>query len=410
MSHIFISYKKEEQATARLLASRLTEAGYDVWWDASLLGGARFAKEIERVLNSTPVAIILWSRQSAESEWVQAEAEIARKRQTAISVLIDDVSIDQLPMLYRSRHAVDLRGWSGDPQAPGYTQILKSVVDKIGTSAGPVLSDSAAQAKLAVSSEEAAMWADITESKTADAADYQLYLRRFGEAGQFGAIARMRLDRMRRHNRRTTGLWAAGVLTIAIIGVFSLLATGRLPFPGTASSSSAPSSDAAPASAALSETAPPPSSSAEGVPPPASQSSFYMSTLFPPVAPSSSLSFDVSSFLARFGTNSDPLVTPSTLSRLQSSSSDIWAGLDFSYEPLSIPPSSSSSSSFDFIANWSVFFPSEPNPLLASSSSDPFADFNWNMSNPFGDLASSAAATSAEADGGLLDPNWTPSP
>ena len=36
MSDIFISYKREEQATARKLANALESEGWTVWWDPKL--------------------------------------------------------------------------------------------------------------------------------------------------------------------------------------------------------------------------------------------------------------------------------------------------------------------------------------------------------------------------------------
>jgi hypothetical protein len=47
MSDIFISYKREEQATARKLASALENEGWTVWWDPKLRAGENFDDAIE---------------------------------------------------------------------------------------------------------------------------------------------------------------------------------------------------------------------------------------------------------------------------------------------------------------------------------------------------------------------------
>jgi hypothetical protein len=79
--------------------------------------------------------IVLWSKVSVASDWVRAEAEVARVARTAVPVLIDEVSVDDLPMVFRALHTVDLRRWNGDPAAAGFRDIL-SAVAKLGAVAG----------------------------------------------------------------------------------------------------------------------------------------------------------------------------------------------------------------------------------------------------------------------------------
>ena len=55
MSDIFISYKREEQATARKLANALESEGWTVWWDPKLRAGERFNDVIEKALNEVKV-------------------------------------------------------------------------------------------------------------------------------------------------------------------------------------------------------------------------------------------------------------------------------------------------------------------------------------------------------------------
>ncbi|RYE08168.1 MAG: toll/interleukin-1 receptor domain-containing protein [Hyphomicrobiales bacterium] len=131
MTQIFISYSRRDLELARTLAGHLEAQGYDVWWDAEMEGGRRFEDQIHQALHEAPVAIVLWSRHSVASDWVRAEAEIARKRHSTLPVLIDDVAIDALPMLYHSIHMLDLKRWNGDAGAAGFRQLLAAVNDRI---------------------------------------------------------------------------------------------------------------------------------------------------------------------------------------------------------------------------------------------------------------------------------------
>jgi TPR repeat protein len=148
MPDIFISYKKEERDVAALLATRLTEAGYDVWWDDALLAGERFEDEITDVLDQSGLVVVLWSRQSVLSDWVKAEAETARQQKKALPAIIDDLPASKMPLLYRGMHAARLAGWEGEAEHSGWVELLGSIRDRLGRARGPRLSESQAEAKL----------------------------------------------------------------------------------------------------------------------------------------------------------------------------------------------------------------------------------------------------------------------
>ncbi|MGH6728742.1 MAG: toll/interleukin-1 receptor domain-containing protein, partial [Sphingomicrobium sp.] len=50
MASVFLSYVREDVASARALASLLEKAGHSVWWDRHIKGGAQYAQEIEAAL------------------------------------------------------------------------------------------------------------------------------------------------------------------------------------------------------------------------------------------------------------------------------------------------------------------------------------------------------------------------
>ena len=137
MTQVFISYSRTERPAAARLAERLTEAGYSVWWDAELVGGQRFEEEIQSALRAARAVLVLWSKSSLASDWVRAEAEVARVARTAVPVLIDAVAVDDLPLVFRALHAIDLSGWNGDPAAPAFREILGAVEKLVGAPPSP---------------------------------------------------------------------------------------------------------------------------------------------------------------------------------------------------------------------------------------------------------------------------------
>lgn len=74
MSEIFLSYKREDQATARKLANALESQGWSVWWDPKLRAGECFNDVIEKALKESKAVVVMWSKRSVESVYVRDEA------------------------------------------------------------------------------------------------------------------------------------------------------------------------------------------------------------------------------------------------------------------------------------------------------------------------------------------------
>jgi hypothetical protein len=107
MSHIFISYAREDAGIAKGLADLLDSEGLDVWWDPELRVGQRFPDEIEKAIWDSQHVIVLWSKHSVESDWVQREAQQGLKQKKLLPVIMDD---SQIPRGFRSLHTVRFAG------------------------------------------------------------------------------------------------------------------------------------------------------------------------------------------------------------------------------------------------------------------------------------------------------------
>jgi hypothetical protein len=105
LSDIFISYAREDRAVAETLAGELAGAGWSVWWDGEILGGARWDEVINAELQSARCVVVLWSGKSVGKEWVRNEARVGLKRGVLLPVLVDGAAI---PVEFASRHAVTL--------------------------------------------------------------------------------------------------------------------------------------------------------------------------------------------------------------------------------------------------------------------------------------------------------------
>jgi TolB-like protein len=108
---IFLSYAREDQATARRFAQGLEREGFSVWWDQSLAAGEAFDEVTERALVGARAVVVLWSPHSVHSRWVRAEAAEADENGTLVPVLIKPCAI---PVKFKLTQTADLSHWQGD--------------------------------------------------------------------------------------------------------------------------------------------------------------------------------------------------------------------------------------------------------------------------------------------------------
>ena len=105
MADIFISYSRKDYDIARGLADFLIRSGYEVWWDPELVGGDRFRSRIKEELTRAKAAIVIWTPNSVESDFVIEEAEEAKQSRKLVATRVDAVAIPDLPYGFRNVHA-----------------------------------------------------------------------------------------------------------------------------------------------------------------------------------------------------------------------------------------------------------------------------------------------------------------
>src|SRR5262245_35741017 len=111
MPDLFLSYSREDQATARHFATRLEQAGFTVWWDQALNPGDAFEQVTEQALEQAKAVVVLWSKTSVQSRWVRAEATQANADGRLVPVMIESC---KRPIMFELVHTADLTDWQGD--------------------------------------------------------------------------------------------------------------------------------------------------------------------------------------------------------------------------------------------------------------------------------------------------------
>jgi len=132
LSDIFLSYKREDQSAARLLADALERQGWSVWWDPQLRAGERFDDVIEQALQDARCVIVLWSKRSVESKYVRDEAAYALKKDKLVPVAIDDAV---LPFRFQSIQTPRLDDWTKPAGSQEFQNLVSDLTARLEPSA-----------------------------------------------------------------------------------------------------------------------------------------------------------------------------------------------------------------------------------------------------------------------------------
>jgi eukaryotic-like serine/threonine-protein kinase len=121
---IFLSYSRDDQATARLFAEGFEREGFSVWWDATLNPGEAFDQVTEKALREAKAVVVLWSKKSVDSRWVRAEAMQANDNKTLVPVMIEPC---KRPIMFELTHTADLSQWTGDRKVNAWQSFVAGV-------------------------------------------------------------------------------------------------------------------------------------------------------------------------------------------------------------------------------------------------------------------------------------------
>ena len=114
---VFLSYSREDQATARRFADALRQEGFNVWWDQTLSTGEAYDAVTEQALDSARSVVVLWSPISVTSRWVRAEATTADRNGVLMPVMIGAC---RRPVMFELMQTAELGHWQGDANDPAW--------------------------------------------------------------------------------------------------------------------------------------------------------------------------------------------------------------------------------------------------------------------------------------------------
>jgi TolB-like protein len=129
MAKLFVSYARDDEAAATKLVEALKRAGHEVWWDALVEGGIRYANSIGAALEAADVVVVLWSHRSVESDWVRDEAAQGRDRHRLVPLSLDGAAP---PLGFRQIQTIEIGGWRGRVDAPQFRAVERAISIALG--------------------------------------------------------------------------------------------------------------------------------------------------------------------------------------------------------------------------------------------------------------------------------------
>jgi hypothetical protein len=124
LAHVFISYERSTEATARDVIQLLKRSGHETWSHALIPPHRDYADVIQEHLETADVVLVLWSAAAAISQWVRAEADHAREHGKLVQVVLDSTIP---PMPFNRIQCARLSTWNGDPNDAEWRKVLSSL-------------------------------------------------------------------------------------------------------------------------------------------------------------------------------------------------------------------------------------------------------------------------------------------
>lgn len=129
MADIFISYAKATKEAVSVLAKALEAEGYDIWWDSELPPHKSYSDVIAEEIGKAKAVVVAWSEAAAGSQWVRAEADMARNSRKLVQTTIEAGFIPPIP--FNQIQVADLSTWRGDGGNAEWAKVRAAVSELV---------------------------------------------------------------------------------------------------------------------------------------------------------------------------------------------------------------------------------------------------------------------------------------
>lgn len=107
---VFVSYARENEATAGDVVRDLRGRGFRVGWDRDLAAGMPYREQITRAIAKAGATVVIWCQAAGKSAHVTGEAKLAQKRRRLICTIAEGSTASKcIPLDFEALHTIDVR-------------------------------------------------------------------------------------------------------------------------------------------------------------------------------------------------------------------------------------------------------------------------------------------------------------
>ncbi|MGO9546546.1 MAG: toll/interleukin-1 receptor domain-containing protein [Rhodomicrobium sp.] len=128
MTDIFFSYSSKDRDRVAVAHAALTERGFDVLWDLQVPAAVDWEQWIAAPLRRARCVVVFWTGNSAASDKVRHEADIAREQGKLLQVLLEPMG--EPPLGGPAEQAVNLIDWQGNTADLEWIRLIAAVEEK----------------------------------------------------------------------------------------------------------------------------------------------------------------------------------------------------------------------------------------------------------------------------------------
>lgn len=119
---VFLSYAREDNATAEKILHALEARHFPVFFDQHIPSGVEWEKALKAQLQRAYAVVVLWSSHAAKSEWVAIEVAAGLEKDRLYPILIEPGVT--LPSSFEHLQVADLSDWKGKSDDPRFGQAI----------------------------------------------------------------------------------------------------------------------------------------------------------------------------------------------------------------------------------------------------------------------------------------------
>lgn len=105
-AEVFISYSHKDGALTKALVDKLDSKRITAWFDRGLIAGQPYRDVLKKRIETTKAVLVIWTKNSINSDWVIAEADLASQHGKLICLLDQELTVSDIPLPFAANYKI----------------------------------------------------------------------------------------------------------------------------------------------------------------------------------------------------------------------------------------------------------------------------------------------------------------